>query len=90
MIIKKCKGCGAILQTENSNAQGFVPNLTEETAYCKRCFRMKHYNELPKIVASNADYEHVIDEVLKMKALIVFIVYIFAFKNTFNLQMING
>lgn len=89
MIIKKCKGCGAILQNENSEKQGFVPNLTEETSYCKRCFRMKHYNELPKIVASNADYEHVIDEVLKRKALIVFIVDIFAFKTTFNPQMVE-
>ena len=89
MIIKKCKGCGAILQDEYSDKQGYVPNLTLETVYCKRCFRMKHYNELPKIVASNEDYEKVIDEVLKRKALIVFIVDIFAFKTTFNPKMVE-
>lgn len=89
MIIKKCKGCGAILQDENSNLAGFIPNLNNDSVYCKRCFRMKHYNELPKIVATNKDYEYVIDEVLKRKALIVFIVDIFAFKTTFNSKMVD-
>ena len=65
MILRKCKGCGAILQDEDENKAGFIPNLTKESKYCKRCFRLMHYNELPKIVASNSDYEKVIDDVIK-------------------------
>lgn len=89
MIIKKCLGCGAVLQTEYENKAGFIPNLTEESCICKRCFRMKHYNELPKIVATNEDYEKVIDAVVKKNVLFVYIVDIFSFKTTFHPLMIN-
>ena len=84
MILKKCNGCGAYLQDEHPEKAGFIPVLKLDSTTCKRCFRMMHYNELPKIVASNKDYEHVIDNVVKKKALMVFIVDIFAFKSTFN------
>lgn len=89
MIVRKCKGCGALLQVEDENKPGFIPNLVEDSKYCKRCFRMKHYNELPKIVASNEDYELVIDDVIQKNGLMVFIVDIFAFKATFNKKMIE-
>ena len=89
MIERKCKGCGAILQDQNKEEKGFIPNLTTESKYCKRFFRMMHYNELPKIVASNKEYEHVIDDVIKKNGLIVFVVDIFAFKATFNKKMID-
>lgn len=89
MIIKKCKGCGAILQNKDSEKAGFIPTLDESSVYCKRCFRMKHYNELPKIVASNEEYEHVIDNVIEKNGLMIFLVDIFAFKSTFNKKMID-
>ena len=89
MIIKKCNGCGAILQNTDESKAGFIPKLDEKSTTCKRCFRMMHYNELPKIVASNADYEKVIDNVVNRKALMVYIVDIFAFKSTFNKLMIE-
>ena len=89
MILKKCNGCGAILQDTEEDKPGFIPKLTTTSEYCKRCFRMKHYNELPKIVASNEDYENVIDEVIEKNGLIVFIVDLFSFKATFNKKMIE-
>jgi ribosome biogenesis GTPase YqeH len=89
MIERKCKGCGAVLQDTNPDLKGFIPSLTKESKYCKRSFRMMHYNELPKIVASNKEYEHVIDEVIKKNGLIIFVVDIFAFKATFNKKMID-
>ena len=89
MIVRKCKGCGALLQTEEESKPGFIPKLEMDSQYCKRCFRMKHYNELPKIVASNQDYEHVIDEVIKRNGLMIMLVDIFAFKATFHPKMIE-
>ena len=65
MIQRKCKGCGAILQDIDENKPGFIPTIKEDSSYCKRCYRMMHYNELPKIIASNKDYEHVIDDVVQ-------------------------
>lgn len=89
MIVRKCKGCGSLLQEEFPEKAGFIPKLEVDSKYCKRCFRMKHYNELPKIVASNDDYEKVIDDVIKRNGLMVLIVDIFAFKATFNKKMIE-
>lgn len=89
MIVRKCKGCGAELQTVDENRPGFIPSLEADSRYCKRCFRMKHYHELPKIVASNQDYEYVIDEVIRRNGLMVMLVDIFAFKATFHPKMIE-
>ncbi len=86
---RKCIGCGATLQTTDSSKAGFVPLFDDNMKICKRCFRMMHYNELPKIVASNKEYEIVIDDVVKKKALMVFIVDIFSFKSTFTDLMVN-
>ena len=48
-MIKKCIGCGAVLQNTNDNQIGYVPNLNTKTKYCRRCFRIIHYNELEVI-----------------------------------------
>ena len=85
----KCVGCGAILQNKKENEAGFVPKLTEDMKICRRCFRIMHYNELPKIVATNKEYEAVIDSVVSKKALFVFIVDVFSFKSTFHPLMID-
>ena len=89
MIEKRCKGCGSILQDKDKAKAGYIPKLTIDSTTCQRCFRMIHYNELPKIVATNDEYEKVIDSVVKKKALMVYIVDIFAFKSTFNKLMIE-
>ena len=33
MIIRKCNGCGSILQEEDESKPGFVPKLTSEIEY---------------------------------------------------------
>ncbi len=43
-MIKKCKGCGIKLQTENENEQGYIPNKDKD--YCMRCYRLTHYNDM--------------------------------------------
>ncbi len=40
--MKICKGCGAVLQTENKDALGYVKDLSYD--YCLSCFNLKHYN----------------------------------------------
>lgn len=42
--MKKCKGCGVILQNTDVNIKGFVNNLDQD--YCKRCFRLIHYSDI--------------------------------------------
>ena len=52
----KCIGCGAVIQTEKKELEGFIPASALEKAdqdadiYCQRCFRLRHYNDLMDIV----------------------------------------
>ncbi len=85
----KCNGCGAIIQDKDETKAGFVPKINDKTKYCMRCYKMIHYNVLPKIIATNEDYARVIDNVLKKDGLIVYVVDIFQFKNTFRDDMIE-
>lgn len=39
----RCKGCGALLQTENEDRVGYVLSL--DHPYCQSCFRLMHYGE---------------------------------------------
>lgn len=51
----RCIGCGVVLQDQDPNKAGYLPTsaLTkalaaenEESVYCQRCFRLRHYNEI--------------------------------------------
>ncbi|MGM9971907.1 MAG: ribosome biogenesis GTPase YqeH [Anaeroplasmataceae bacterium] len=89
---KKCIGCGAILQTEYKDKAGYVPSLNIDSLkniYCKRCFRLNHYNEMPKILADPKDYLNVLNGCLKKNGLIVLIVDLFDFTGTFIPDIIN-
>ena len=45
-MIKKCIGCGSILQSENVDLEGFVKsNVYDKSEYCERCFKIIHYGE---------------------------------------------
>ena len=45
-MIKKCIGCGSILQTDNVDLEGFVKsNVYDKSEYCERCFKIIHYGE---------------------------------------------
>lgn len=57
--MKKCKGCGAILQTNNQSDVGYVNNLEQD--YCKRCFRLTHYGDISNFKTSYVNNEHIIN-----------------------------
>lgn len=45
--MNRCIGCGAILQSENKDAIGYIPKEKEElNSLCERCFRLLHYNDI--------------------------------------------
>ncbi len=77
MIIlnKKCQGCGAILQDQESNEVGYVRNL--KYSLCERCFRIKNYSEYKVIVQDNEEYIKILKEVDKTNDLVLFVVDVF-------------
>ena len=46
--MKKCKGCGEVLQVDNPNSSGYVLNIDQD--YCQRCFRLIHYGDNKKLL----------------------------------------
>ena len=56
--MKKCKGCGEILQSRDPNSVGYVLNDAQE--YCQRCFRLIHYGDINKLTKEKIDNKEII------------------------------
>ncbi len=88
----KCIGCGAVIQTEDSNKKGYIDKAVLEkhhdTFYCKRCFDLKHYNRVNDVTNNFSDYLENLEKIKKDNGLIVYIVDGFDLEGTllFNLN----
>ncbi|NJP36521.1 ribosome biogenesis GTPase YqeH [Alkalicoccus luteus] len=89
-----CAGCGIELQTENSSRAGYAPAqaLEKETVICRRCFRLKHYNEVQDVHLTDDDFLKILNELSSRDALIVKIVDIFDFSGSWldGIQRFSG
>lgn len=83
-----CFGCGALLQTEEPTAIGYVTKnaLSKEEVLCKRCFHIRNYNDSLDIKLNSDDFYKVLENISDSEALVVLIVDVF----DFNGSMING
>ncbi|MDC3415592.1 ribosome biogenesis GTPase YqeH [Aquibacillus salsiterrae] len=89
-----CQGCGVLIQTENQNEAGFAPKsaLDREVVICKRCFRLKHYNEVQDVALTDDDFLKMISQIRHNQGLIIKLVDIFDFNGSFisGLQRLTG
>ncbi len=83
-----CQGCGAEIQTEDPNAVGYAPAsaLEREDIICKRCFRLKHYNEVQDVDLTDDDFLRMLNDIGATNGIIVKVIDIFDFNGSF----ING
>ena len=56
--MKKCKGCGEILQFEDKSKPGYAPN--DSFDYCQRCFRLTHYGDTSKVSKDNTSNDDIL------------------------------
>lgn len=56
--MKKCKGCGEILQYTNKDLPGYAPS--EDFDYCQRCFRLTHYGDTSKVNKEDTKNEDIL------------------------------
>lgn len=73
-----CRGCGAVLQYDNPSAPGYTPK--QGSAYCQRCFRLIHYDDLTVSMRTGIDPDSVLDRIRPMDALILWVVDLFDFE----------
>ena len=90
-----CIGCGAEIQSENQNKQGYLPksvvekSIEENNLVCKRCFRLKNYNEVSDVELGAADFYKLIKTLSKKDGLIVKVVDIFDFSGSWIEDVID-
>ena len=82
-----CIGCGVVIQSEDQNKQGYLPKSVVEKSIdgnlvCKRCFRLKNYNEVSDVQLGAEDFYQLIKTLSKKDALIVKVVDIFDFSGS--------
>lgn len=81
----KCLGCGAILQSENPNQEGYVPKINLEKPLCERCFRIQNYNDYKIVLKQNIDFLPIIQSINQTGDLVVFVVDPFFLNQNFDL-----
>lgn len=90
-----CIGCGAEIQGENQNKQGYLPksvvekSIDENNLVCKRCFRLKNYNEVFDVELGAEDFYKLIKTLSKKDGLIVKVVDIFDFSGSWIEDVID-
>ncbi|SET62097.1 hypothetical protein SAMN05216389_11762 [Oceanobacillus limi] len=74
-----CQGCGVSIQTSDPDSLGYTPksSLDRETVLCKRCFRLKHYNEIQDVSMTDDDYLKMVSTIRDTDALVVHVIDIF-------------
>lgn len=74
-MIKRCTGCGAILQDTDEAEVGYTKDFIK--LQCERCFRIEHYNEYQVVEKDNAEYLRILKEVNATNDLVIFVVDLF-------------
>lgn len=85
--IRKCYGCGEILQTEDPKAPGYIPLSAydnKEILLCRRCFRLQHYSEdIKEGPEVSDDFFKILKQAQKEKAIFVYVIDLFSFEASF-------
>lgn len=82
-----CIGCGAAIQTDKPTQSGYVPssaleNRDSDDLYCKRCFRLRHYNEVADVELTSDDFLDMLNDISDQDALIINVIDIFDFNGS--------
>ncbi|WP_414049854.1 ribosome biogenesis GTPase YqeH [Macrococcus animalis] len=80
----KCIGCGAVLQSTDQSKPGYVPNssLNKEDVICKRCFRLKHYNEIQDVHLTSDDFLTMLNALSDKDGIVVNVIDVFDFQGS--------
>lgn len=74
-----CTGCGVPIQSADPERSGYVPRtaLEREQLICRRCYRIRHYNEVKQTELTADDYRAILERIAAVDALVVQVVDIF-------------
>ncbi len=65
-MVKKCVGCGAIMQYNDASKEGYIAeDKYEEASICERCFRIKNYGDYKSIIKDNNTFINILKGINK-------------------------
>lgn len=83
---KKCIGCGATLQIDDIDKDGYVkPQNYDVSTLCERCFKIRNYGEYKQVNKTNNDFLPILDEINKTDDLVLLVVDLFNINNGIEL-----
>lgn len=85
--MKRCVGCGSILQTSDPSLVGYVQR--EDQIYCQRCFKLIHYGSFKgsQEVLSQAE---ILAKIQKSSDVIALLIDVWQLEFTLNLSLIKA
>lgn len=82
-MIKRCHGCGAVLQHERPELDGYIESEVQEKAtICKRCFRLRFYGDYVFVKKSDEEYENILNRISQTGDLVIYMVDMFNINNS--------
>lgn len=94
MTVEFCTGCGASLQSIHPGLPGYIPEEIRgrEDILCRRCFRIRHYNEVDPVAIPEKEYIRFLQQLGGKRALILLVVDLFDFEGSWiqNLERYIG
>ena len=71
---RKCIGCGAILQDEDNNQEGYTTKI--DASLCERCFKIKNYGEYKNVIKDNTNFINILKNI-NSKDLVILVMDLF-------------
>ncbi len=92
--VRKCYFCGATLQSDDPNKEGYVnpevlENPTQNFAFCQKCFEAERFRALSNEPFIDYEFIDVLKEAKRNDCLIVYIVNLFSFETSFSKEVID-
>ena len=79
--MKKCLGCGILLQSQNNQKEGYVVDIKQDL--CQRCFQVTHYHKINKINPALMESGNIVlDKISKLEGCLCYVMDIFMFENS--------
>ena len=92
MIVKKCRGCGITLQTENPGKAGYVIEekfISEENLFCQRCFKIKNYGQYQEAFLGREEYSKEVKNAVNKSDIILAVFDIIDFEGSFSDEILD-
>lgn len=62
--VRRCYGCGAILQSNDPNEAGYIPKEkfdSDDQNLCERCYKLRHYSSFQESGDLSLDYVTILE-----------------------------